>query len=458
MRQKLSITARLTLLFAGASATVLLALGLLITSWLEAHFANEDFASLEERVELIQKINAESTGDTLAQKLSAALGNYPGFIAKIVAADGRVIYASSGFDFSKADDLARSQEQFSWVQGGEKFRGVIHRSPPGTPDAKSITVLLGLSAEIHEHFMGSFTQSLFAFVLVATIVCGLLGWWAARKGLQPLRAISSQAQNVSASQLHERMPVEDVPLEIAELANTLNSMLARLQQDFQRLSDFSIDIAHELRTPITNMMTQTQVTLTQPRSNGKYQEILASNAEEMQRLGRMISDMLYLAKTENGLNLPNVEAISLGEEAAALCEFYEALAEDKGLRLRSSGEAVIRGDKPMLRRALSNLLSNAIRHAHRDTVVEINVVATASESRVSVINQGDAIPDEDINLIFDRFYRTDKSRARPDSEGVGLGLSITKAIVKAHHGGVVVKSDAGYTIFSIYFDSISGEQ
>lgn len=451
MRQKLSITARLTLLFAGASATVLLALGLLITNWLQVHFANEDFASLKERVELIQKINVESTSDRFAQNLAAALGNYPGFIAKIVAADGRVIYASGGFDFSEPDALGKSQGQFSWVQGGEKFRGVIDRSSAGIPEAKSITILLGLSAEIHEHFMGSFTQALIAFVLVATVVCGLLGWWAARKGLQPLRAMSSQAQNVSASQLHERMPVEDVPLEIAELANTLNSMLGRLQQDFQRLSDFSIDIAHELRTPITNMMTQTQVTLTQPRSNARYQEILASNAEEMQRLGRMISDMLYLAKTENGLNLPNAEDISLAGETAALCEFYEALAEDKGLQLRSSGEGTIRGDKLMLRRALSNLLSNAIRHAYRGTAVEINIESNNDSTRLSIINQGDKIPAQQAELIFDRFFRADKSRARPDSEGVGLGLSITKAIVLAHQGEIYVESEAGFTAFSMVF-------
>lgn len=449
MRQKLSITARLTLLFAGASATVLLALGLLITSWLQVHFANEDFASLEERVELIQKINAESIGDTFAQHLAAALGNYPGFIVKVAAADGRVIYASGAFDFSEPDTLGKSQEQFSWVQGGEKFRGVIHRSPEGTPEANSITVLLGLSAEIHEHFMSSFTQTLIAFVLVASVVCGLLGWWVARKGLQPLRAISSQAQNVSASQLHERMLVEDVPLEISELAHTLNSMLARLQQDFQRLSDFSIDIAHELRTPITNMMTQTQVTLTQPRSNERYQEILASNAEEMQRLGRMISDMLYLAKTENGLNLPNVESIHLGTEAAALCEFYEALAEDKELRLLSSGSAVIRGDKLMLRRALSNLISNAVRHAYRGTEVKVTVESNEDSARVSVINRGDEIHAEQMNYLFDRFYRADKSRTRSDSEGVGLGLSITKAIVKAHNGEISVRSEAGLTIFSV---------
>jgi two-component system heavy metal sensor histidine kinase CusS len=451
VKKKLSITTRLTLLFAGSSATVLLALGVLITNWLDIHFANEDFASLEERVELIQKINAESTRDTFAPKLAAALGNYPGFIAKIDSKNGQVIYASSGFDFAKPVALAETRDHFSWVDNGRKFRGVVHRSPQNAPDAKSITVLLGLSADIHEHFMGSFTQALFAFVLAATVVCGLLGWWAARRGIQPLRAISSQAQNVSANQLHERMPVEDVPLEIAELAHTLNAMLARLQQDFQRLSDFSIDIAHELRTPITNMMTQTQVTLTQQRSNEKYQEILASNAEEMQRLGRMISDMLYLAKTENGLNLPNVENIFLGEEALALCEFYEALAEDKGLILSSSGEATIRGDKLMIRRALSNLLSNAIRHAYVGTNVDVAIEENANRVNVSVSNKGNTISAEQGRLIFDRFYRSDKSRNKAESEGVGLGLSITKAIVEAHHGEIVVVSTEDAAVFNISF-------
>ena len=449
--RKVSITTRLTLLFAGTSATVLLGLGILISKSLDAHFASEDYVALEERIELIQKTNSESTPQELPAKLDIALKNYPGFIAQIKMHGYGTIYSTKNFDFTVPLAVAKDSKRFAWTESGQKYRGVIYRSQPDAPDARELTILVGLSTSIHEHFMDSFTRTIFAFVLGATVLCGLLGWWAARRGLEPLRAISSRAKTVTGSQLHERMPVESVPIEIADLAITLNAMLARLQRDFQRLSDFSTDIAHELRTPITNMMTQTHVTLTQARSNEKYRDIMASNAEEMQRLGRMISDMLYLAKTENGLNLPSSEDVFLAKEIDALFEFYEALAEDKTVTLRATGASVIRGDKLMIRRAISNVLSNALRHAHPHTCIQVQIFEEDSKSIVNITNAGDAIPVDQIASIFDRFFRSDKSRTRPDSDGVGLGLSITKAIMIAHNGAIKVDSNEGETTFTLIF-------
>lgn len=449
--RKVSITTRLTLLFAGTSATVLMGLGILISTSLDAHFAIEDYSALRERIELIRKTSAESTPESLSANLETALKNYPGFIAQVLSRDKRVIYSTKTFDFSKPVAIAEAEKQFDWNENGQKYRGVVHRGQPDMRDAGDLTILVGLSTSIHEHFMESFTYTIFAFVFGATILCGLLGWLAARSGLNPLREMSSRAKTVTGSQLHERMPVESVPVEIADLANTLNAMLARLQSDFKRLSDFSSDIAHELRTPITNMMTQTHVTLTQPRSNEKYRDIMASNAEEMQRLARMIADMLYLAKTENGLNLPSSEDVSLAKEIEALFEFYEALAEDKTVILTTTGASVIRGDKLMIRRAISNVLSNALRHANPHSNIDVEIVDENSQSIVSITNRGDPIPSDQATSIFDRFFRADKSRTRPDSEGVGLGLSITKAIMTAHNGTIKVSSNKEKTTFTLTF-------
>ncbi len=142
------------------------------------------------------------------------------------------------------------------------------------------------------------------YVALAVLASGLFGWWAARRGLSPLRAMASRAKAVTGDKLDQRMPVEAVPVEMAALAADLNAMLARLQDDFRRLSEFSSDLAHELRTPLTNLMTQTRVALSQPRDAARYRDVLASNVEELQRLSRMVSDMLYLAKMEHGLDLP----------------------------------------------------------------------------------------------------------------------------------------------------------
>ena len=247
------------------------------------------------------------------------------------------------------------------------------------------------------------------------------------------------------------MPVDAVPVELADLAQSLNDMLLRLQTDFERLSAFSSDLAHELRTPISNLLTETQVTLSQKRTADDYRNTLASNSEELQRLARMVSDMLFLAKTEHGLALPHPEAIALDTEVAALADFYEALAADKSLQLVTEGAAQMEGDRLMVRRALSNLLSNAIRHSPEHGQVRIAIRSTPQGAEVSVSNQGEAIAPDVLPRLFDRFYRADTARRHPASDGAGLGLAITRAIMQAHGGTVSASSEHGINRFTLVF-------
>ena len=299
--------------------------------------------------------------------------------------------------------------------------------------------------------MALFQKTLGLYVALATLVSGLLGWLASRNGLSPLRAMKARAQAVSGHRLDERMPVDAVPVELADLAHTLNDMLVRLQNDFERLSAFSADLAHELRTPISNLLTQTQVMLAQKRTGDEYRNALASNSEELQRLARMVSDMLLLAKTENGLALPHPETIHLDTEAAALVDFYEALAADKQLRLTVEGAGCVQGDRLMVRRALSNLLSNAIRHSPVQGQVRVRIQTTPVGTEVCVENQGDPIAAEVLPRLFDRFYRADAARRHPNSDGAGLGLAITRATMLAHGGTVTVASDGNGTRFALVF-------
>ena len=303
----------------------------------------------------------------------------------------------------------------------------------------------------HTHFMQSLRQTLALYLIGAILASGLLGWWAARRGLAPLRTMKERAMTVTAQKLDQRMPVDAVPAEFADLAQSLNTMLERLQSDFARLQEFSSDLAHELRTPINNLLTQTQVSLTQKREVGVYQDILASNAEELQRLARMVSDMLFLAKTEHGIELPHRETVSLRDEVLDLFDFYEALAEEKLIRLNTDGDARIVCDRLMIRRAISNLLSNAIRYSPPNAPVRVSVNQGNGQIQLCVHNAGPAIPAADLPRLFDRFYRTEKSRSHPDSEGTGLGLSITRAIMEAHGGSASVASNDLATTFCLSF-------
>ncbi|MCA1788974.1 MAG: heavy metal sensor histidine kinase, partial [Thioalkalivibrio sp.] len=246
-----------------------------------------------------------------------------------------------------------------------------------------------------------------------------------------------------------RISQQDAPAEVRELAEAFNGMLDRLEASFRRLSDFSADIAHELRTPVSNLMTETQVALTRARSADEYRETLHSNLEEFDRLARMISDMLFLAKADNGLLPRPGEAVALEIEADALLEFYEALADEQGVQLRLSGEATVVGDRLMLRRALSNLLSNALRHTASGNAVEIEINKREDRAILAVRNPGAAIPADRLPLLFDRFHHVDLSRSGR-GEGAGLGLAITRSIVEAHGGYIQVESAHGFTTFSLH--------
>lgn len=270
-----------------------------------------------------------------------------------------------------------------------------------------------------------------------------------------------RAAGVTAHKLDQRLPVEALPPELAELAQSLNDMLARLEDAFQRLSDFSSDIAHELRTPVSNLMTQTQVSLSHPRDAASYREILESNAEEFERLARMISDMLFLAKTDVGqtsaLMATNSVPVDLVEEVRGLFDFYEALAEENAVRLDLSGHGVVQGDRLMLRRALSNLLSNALRYTPRGGTIQVVLECTEQHCTVNVENPGQAIPAQHLPRLFERFYRADPSRQQATGEGTGLGLAITHAIVQAHHGQVWATSTKGRTCFTIQLPPTQNE-
>ena len=453
---RLSLTTRLTLLYSLVSALLLLGMAGLTAVAVDRHFEQLDRDTLHDKIELIQDIVAKADSVTdLQRRLDDALQNHPGLFVRVDAAAGSVLYASDRFSFPpelvRAHGVDSGPAFFTWLQGEREFRALSAAAPAHDGLRRDMRIWVALDTIHHAHFIGALRAALWLYALLAAGLSGMLGWWAARTGLAPLRAMKARAQAVTAHKLDQRMPAEAVPVEMADLARSLNEMLERLQRDFQRLSEFSSDLAHELRTPISNLLTQTQVALAQPRDAAVYREILASNAEEFQRLARMVSDMLLLAKAEHGLLLPRTEPIDLADEVRALFDFYEALAEEKQIELRCSGTAVLSGDRLMLRRAISNLLSNALRHTPPRGLVTVEIACLPNAVSLQVENSGSTIAPELLPRLFDRFFRADKSRAHPDTEGAGLGLAITQAIVQAHGGQATVTSAAGRTCFTLRF-------
>ena len=456
-----SLTFRLTLLISFASTLVLLALGILIGQSVERHFEEQDIEVLNGKMQLVQhaleKMHTPADVVALRQQLQDALVGHHGLSMEVLGPDGTVLFATPEVDFPSRllnPNTVRTKDHrpIKWIaRNGTPLRGTAVRARTGMPAAGPAVVAVATDITHHEHYMSSFRITLWSFMVLAAIAMGVFGWIAVRRGLSPLHSIRAEAAAITARRLDARLPVDAVPAELADLARTLNDMLARLETSFQRLSDFSSDLAHELRTPVSNLMTETQVTLGRVRTPEQYREVLASNAEELERLSRMISDMLFLAKADNDLMVPHQEPVDLQEEVRSLFDYYEALAEDAGVRMHHIGRGVVHGDRLMLRRAISNLLSNAIRHTPVNGEVQVRLDAESSGKLcLAVENTGDTIPAEHLPRLFDRFYRADASRRR-STEGAGLGLAITQSIVRAHGGSASVRSTDGRTVFELRF-------
>lgn len=272
-----------------------------------------------------------------------------------------------------------------------------------------------------------------------------LGWFIARRGLAPIRAVAQEAERVTAHRLSEPLRVEDAPAEVRGLIVSINRMLARLQGSFRTLEEFSADIAHELRTPISTLMLQTQVTLSRERSVAEYQETLHSNLIELERLQRTVSDMLFLARVDRGMVQLERKTVDLAQEARSVAEFFEPVAAEQGQRIEVRGTGLAACDRAMARRALTNLLSNAVRYAPRGATITVDIAAQPDGGAVvDVINPAPPMSAEELQRLFARFARgTDATTAGATSsfgEGAGLGLSIVNSIMRLHGGSVTADS------------------
>ena len=449
---RFSLTTRLTTFYSLVSTAVLFGMGLLVTVLVERHFEEMDQRFLDDKIELVLELSKHaSSNEDLRLRLTDALNHHADLHVLVRDEKGIILFVMP--DQLPIEELGDDQVLET---GGMASKGHIYRvrstdtvrnfSPYG-----SLRVVTAFDTERHAGFLSSFRQTLWWYGSAVAILSGLLSWWAARSGLAPLGRMRDRALAVTANKLDHRMPVEAVPIEMASLAKSLNQMFERLEQDFNRLSEFSTDIAHELRTPISNLMTQTQVALAQHRCADEYRDILASNAEEFQRLARTVSEMLFLAKAENIRSLPNTEIIELADEVKSLLDFYEALAEETGITFRLEGEGRMTGDRLVVRRALSNLLSNALRHADADSTVNVGIRSVADQLTVTVSNKGEPIDPAAIPRLFDRFFRADRSRRQIDAEGAGLGLPIGAAIMHAHGGTASVQSISRTTAVKLIF-------
>jgi two-component system heavy metal sensor histidine kinase CusS len=272
-----------------------------------------------------------------------------------------------------------------------------------------------------------------------------------RRALKPLQNIAASARGITPERLDARIDIQRAPAELHELALSLNAMLLRLQQGFDRLWQFTTDLAHDLRTPIGNMRGASEVALTRLRSPAEYQALLASNIEECDRVTRMIESVLFLARAESPHFALSRTTFDASEELHRIGEYFEGLAAEGGVDISIRGEARIHAERELFRRAISNLLANALRYTPGGTTILLTVTGSSEGTSVAVQNPGAGIAPPDIGKVFERFYRADASRT-DSGMASGLGLAIVKTIMDLHGGRVSVSSEVGgLTTFELYF-------
>ncbi|MCG8312676.1 MAG: heavy metal sensor histidine kinase [Pseudomonadales bacterium] len=458
-RRPLSLNSRVMLFVAIAISTSLLIIGYLVEATVKRHFAVQDSEELLVITHAVEEalVDAINANTSLASSLYKAVSGHHGVYFQVWEEKQQLIYGPEELrEIFKTlpgnpVDQIEIDSLYKWETNEVTYRGSVTNFTMGD---RKFQIVAAIDMNFHLHFLEGFRQTLWLIMTFAGALTLLAAWFGVRQGHAPLRALSEEIQGIKAESLEVRLDNQIVPTELVTLVDSFNRMISRLEDSFVRLSHFSADIAHELRTPLTNLITQTQVGLSKSRDLKEYRELLYSNLEEQERLTKMVNDMLWLAQSENGLLKLELEKLDSIDEVKVTFEFFEAYAEEKGITLKIEGSpSIVFGDRAMLRRVFSNLISNAIRHTHPGNSVIVRVWENDEKVKISVKNPGTQISSEHLPHVFDRFYRVDPSRQR-QSEGAGLGLAIVKSIVEVHKGNITVTSEKGVTSFIMAFPKV----
>lgn len=306
-----------------------------------------------------------------------------------------------------------------------------------------------------QHTVMSDRNYLALALIISAVSSLILGFYITHRSTKSLYLLTDKVKNITATSLHQRICPETLPKELKSLGFAFNQMLDRIESSFVRLKQFSSDLAHELRMPINNMIGGAEIILSRDHTLAEYQQVMMSNLEEYQRVSQLIENILFLSRAENPQLEIEKTRLNVQEEIAMICEYYEAMAEEKKIFMTSEGSGVIHANSVMFRRMISNLLSNALKYTPEHGKIHFFISSDQHHVNIILDDNGIGIAKEHLPKIFDRFYRVDSARSR-HAGGTGLGLAIVKSIVDLHHGKIEINSEPSLgTQISIIFPVIS---
>lgn len=453
-RASLSLAARLAAWYAGSAfALLLLATGVLYWGLVRT-LDREDDNQIADQVRVLRGMLAERPGDLEAVRREAEeefqSRQHTRVYVRLLDRDGKTLVETPGFasllstaDFPVADSTegvggdARAAD-------GSPMRRMAVRIGDGSGYVVQASMDRGPEAEL----LAEYREYLWAVLAASLAVSSAVGYRVARRGLRPIHLVIDTARRIRTSNLSERIPADGLPAELFSLAGHFNAMLDRLEGSFARMSRFSADIAHELRTPVNNLRGGTEVALGRPRTPDEYRDTLGSNLEEFARLSRTIDGLLFLARADDPRPRIARERLDIGGELASVCDYYEGAAAERGVRLTLEAPPGVFADfhRSMFQRAVGNLVENALRHTPAGGEIVVSVSGEGGTVAVSVADSGTGIPAEHLPHVFDRFYRADAARSSAHSRAggnVGLGLAIVRGIVEMHGGTASIESEPG---------------
>ena len=395
-------------------------------------------------------------------ELESAARRYEQFYIRLLDSQGTPLMATPGMaeQLDLAQFVSPSSSNFAVSmtgRSGRPFRATAVRLPVGMPATQTDIIQVAVDVSQKEELLARYRDWFAAIMLGTFIIFPVVGYQIARRGIRPVEEMATTARHISSTNLHERILPEGYPVELASLADTFNKMLDRLEESFERISRFSADIAHDLRTPVNNIRGEAEVALARARTVDEYREVLESCLEEAVRLTDLIGNLLFLARAESPLTHLQCVPVDVGELLASVREYYAASAAERGVLLRSAvdRESVIAElDRPLIQRAISNLVANAIAHTPCGGSVELTADFEPRGIRIQVSDTGIGVPAEALPRVFDRFYRVDTSRTQ-SSGGTGLGLSIVQSIMVLHGGLAEITSEPGKgTLVSLHIPAL----
>ncbi|MEO5717633.1 MAG: heavy metal sensor histidine kinase [Chthoniobacterales bacterium] len=441
-----SIASQLIFLFTPA-AILLLGCGLGVLYWIVVrHALAEDRAVLADKVLGIRADLRSAAGPGLVkQELKALQGERTSYWVRLLNGRGEVLAETTGmgkllpvalFPAGRTNASAELPMKDSQVEG-KLFSLVSMNAVEGGQD---YVIQVAQDRSVDEQF-----EREFGLLVGVVLLCGIfasivIAVTVTRRGLQPLSAMTNSLMRVGPTRLDERVRVTEWPRELQPVALAFDDMLDRLEDSFNRLSQFSADLAHELRTPLANIRGEAEVALNRPRTPNEYVAVIESSVAECERLAGIIDNLLFLARAEAAESKVNCSSFDGRAAIGRIAAYNEAIAEERRLQIVCGGEGEVYADPVLFGRAVSNLVDNAVHYTPDGGRIAISIATIDGASEISVEDNGCGIEEEHISRIFDRFYRVDPSRS---SEGTGLGLALVKSIAQLHGGTVAVASKPG---------------